>query len=262
MQPSKNEDNLVTIRLKHENQESSTQIHEYIADKKKMIKVSDYFRSMFNSGFVESNSKIVEISGVTPSAMNAIIDWMESDGNRKIRDIIERDSNCDICDVLQATSMLLVSDLEKEITEHIIENLDSDNVCDYLVNSELYSNESLFSHTLTYVLWHFNQIWNSEGFLNLPFHLVKIILQHKHLNVQKSEMLVFQALSAWINHDKTQRYKYLQRLVECIIVERLSLQERLDIEKSLKEDEVCLSKSERKRTLPNVSFVLNQIQVI
>ena len=145
MQPSKNEDNLVTIRLKHENQESSTQIHEYIADKKKMVKVSDYFRSMFNSGFVESNSKIVQISGVTPTAMNVIIDWMKNDGNEKIRDMIERDSNCHICEVLQATSMLLISDLEKEITKHLIENVDIDNVCDYLMTSELYSNESLFS---------------------------------------------------------------------------------------------------------------------
>ena len=262
MQPLENEDNLVTIRLKHENHESSAQIHEYIADKKKLAKISDYFRSMFNSGFVESNSKIVQISGVTPTAMNVIIDWMKNDGNEKIRDMIERDSNCDICEVLQATSMLLISDLEKEITKHLIENFNIDNVCDYLMTSELYSNESLFSHTLTYILWHFQQIWKSEGFLNLPFHLVKFILEHKHLNVQKSEMQVFQALSAWINHDKTQRSKYLQELVECVIVERLSLQERLDIEKSLKEDEVCLSKSERKRILPHVSFMLNQIQVI
>ena len=262
MQPLNNENNLVTIKLKYENQESSAQIHEYIADKKKLAKISDYFRSMFNSGFVESNSKSVEISGVTPTAMNVIIDWMENDGNQKIRDLIERDSNCDICEVLQATSMLLISDLEKEITKQLIENFNIDNVCDYLMTSELYSNESLFSDALTFILWHFDQIWKSEGFLNLPFHLVKVILEHKHLNVQKSEMQAFQALSAWINHDKTQRSKYLQELVECVIVERLSLQERLDIEKSLKEDEVCLSKSERKRILPHVSFMLNQIQVI
>ena len=226
-------------------------IHEFNGSKKHLCKSSDYFRTMFTSGFVESLQNDISMSGVTASSLEALIKYSES-GSAYLKMALER--NLNVSEILQATKMLLMPMAEEICCEYLLNNLTCDKACDVLKISELHSCEDLFSKTLALILASFETVHNTAGFLELPYKLVKLILEHENLNL-KSELTVFEALCKWIEHDTVQRYRYLPDLIQTVIVANLSSKDLSLINESAligTTTKLTATKIYKKRVLPLV----------
>ena len=196
----------------------SSNYHEFHGSRKNLCKESSYFQSMFNSGFAESQSDTIKMSGICAAALDALIKW--SNGIiRSLKYKFEHE-NLDVYQVLQASAMLLCDVPLKNCCDFLVSIMSVSNACKVLKMSEIYVIEDLFNKTLRFILWSFDN-YKFEGefvdaeFLKLPLKLLKMIVGNVNLKI-RSELRVFQAISAWVNHDSQNRRKYFQTLIQCV----------------------------------------------
>ena len=196
----------------------SSKYHEFHGSRKHLSRESSYFQSMFNSGFAESQSDKIKMSGIPASALDALIKW--SDGRITNFKYQFENENLDVYEVLQASAMILFEMPLKCCCDFLVSTMSIFNACKVLKMSEIYAMEDLFNKTLRFLLWSFDN-YNFEGefldseFLKLPLKLVKLILGNVNLKT-RSELRVFQAILAWVNHDSPHRRKHLEELFQCV----------------------------------------------
>ena len=192
----------------------NSKFHEFHGSRKQLSKESSYFQSMFNSGFAEAKSDEVKMSGIRANALDALIKW--SDGRITNLKYQFDNENLDVYEVLQASAMLLMPPPLKYCCDFLVSTMSVYNAYKVLKMSEIYAIDDLFNKTLKFILWCFDSLNNIDGeFMKLPLKLVKLILGNVNLNT-RSELCVFQAILAWVNHDSPQRRKYLEELIQYI----------------------------------------------
>jgi len=91
-----------------------------------------------------------------------------------------------------------VNDLKKLCARYVKEEVNFENCCDLLELSSLYYESDLCEQCALFIVDHANEIFKTDGFLNLSQEALIMLLQRQDLSVPEIE--IFQAVYRWYMH--------------------------------------------------------------
>lgn len=179
------------------------------ASKSRLCRYSPYFEAMFNRGFAEECLKQVSLKGVDPNAVDQLLAFVQADGCRSSVDL----TMGNVFNLLQASDMFQFQDIHDMCTDFVLNSLNAYNCMQVLSESCLIGVPVLWNRSLQLSLWSFAKHWPDQQFLDLPSHLVNLLVSHQHLNV-KQEFDVFLAINAWAEVDMESRKSQAIDMIE------------------------------------------------
>ena len=114
--------------------------------------------------------------------------------------------------LLRRTNILPDEDLLTKVTDKIAEKIKVENVAEYYQISRQFGLVNIAKSTLDLMKRCFSIVAETNGFKELPFNLVKIILASSSLKID-TEMEVFKAAESWLNFNYKDRRKYAKDLL-------------------------------------------------
>lgn len=170
---------------------------------------SPYFRALFtNSRFEERNEREINITGINPVIMAAIIDYAYTRHVRLSWNTID--------ELLPAADRFLVSGLKKSGCDFLKRRMNEENCVGIWNFARAYSFIDLEKESLSYILRRFDEVSrHSNEFMEMSIDDLSSILTSDYLNVRNEEM-VFDAVVRWIDHSPETRKQEISRLLVCI----------------------------------------------
>lgn len=199
----------VTLKISNE---QKIQVHRVV-----LASASRYFDSLFGNQFVEAKKEEVELLGFDGSVMNRLIEFAYS-GNIRI------DAE-NVLALLQAANYLGVEFVEKSCAEFLKSCIDDSSCLMILEIADTFALEHLRQVAKRHALRHFTNASKDSGFLKLPCHLLKELLESEEICVvtedlipceDEREKIVLQAVLKYVEHDPTSRVQCLHELVSLI----------------------------------------------
>lgn len=154
--------------------------------------VSPYLRAMFTCGMKESTQDEIELRGIEPQAMAALINYSYTGEVLVTVDNVQ--------DLLPAAGILQLKELKEACCAFLSDHMDTSNCLGIKQFADLHSCPELLKKANRFIVRKFMDITTHEEFLQLPQPVLKEILDNNHLHVD-TEMQVYQAFVAWVNHD-------------------------------------------------------------
>ena len=171
--------------------------------------VSPYLRAMFTCGMKESSQDEIELRDIEPQAMSSLINYAYTGQVLVTIDNVQ--------DLLPAAGILQLKDLKEACCAFLSDHMDATNCLGIKQFADLHSCPELLKKANRFILRKFIDIIVHEEFLQLPELVLKELLDSNHLHVD-SEMQVYQAFMAWVNHDLPTRASYAFNLLDSIRV--------------------------------------------
>lgn len=175
--------------------------------------VSPYLRAMFTCGMKESSQDEIELRDIEPQAMCALINYAYTGEVLVTIDNVQ--------DLLPAAGILQLRELKEACCAFLSDHMDTSNCLGIKQFADLHSCPELLKKANRFIVRKFMDITSHEEFLQLPQLVLKEILENNHLHVE-SEMQVYQAFVAWVNHDLEARAPTAYNLFESIRVPLIS----------------------------------------
>lgn len=186
-----------------------------------MAASSNYFLAMFGSreAFREQGRDRVELAGVSPAALGALVDFVYS-GRIDIDD-------ANVEDLLPAADQLQIPDVKEACCEYLGSRLHPANVLGIRHFADLHGCPDLKEASDVFVDAHFQQVIAGDEFLKLPAEAVANLISSDSA-VLMAEEAVLEAVIAWVNHrqdddvdnedikDKEERLAKLPELLKCV----------------------------------------------
>ncbi|XP_068739754.1 uncharacterized protein [Montipora capricornis] len=182
-----------------------------------LASVSHYFDSLFGDQFMEAKKDEVELLGFDGSAMTTLVDFAYS-GN-----ICIHAEN--VLALLEAANYLGVEFVQKSCAEFLTWCIEDRSCLMILDKADIFALEHLRKAAKQHALRHFSNASKDDGFLNLPYHLLKELLESEEVcgvvedllpcEVER-EKIVLQAVLKYVEHDPTSRVKCLRELLSLI----------------------------------------------
>jgi hypothetical protein len=105
--------------------------------------------------------------------------------------------------LMQIADEFSVDDLKKLCARYVREEVNFDNCCDLLELSSLYNESDLSEQCALFIVEHAQEIFRTDGFLNLSQDAIITLLQRQDLSVPEIE--IFQAVHRWYRNKLDQQ---------------------------------------------------------
>ncbi|CAM2113148.1 unnamed protein product [Caretta caretta] len=236
---------------------------------------SPYFHAMFTGEMSESRAKRVRIKEVDGWTLRMLIDYVytaeiqvtEENVQLQITWLFEDESNdvgvgnlynvtwhmnlnnkikilkqkIFILVLLPAAGLLQLQDVKRTCCEFLESQLHPINCLGIRAFADMHACTDLLNKANKYAEQHFSDVILSEEFLNLGVEQVCSLISSDKLTIA-SEEKVFEAVIAWVNHDKDVRQELMARLMEHVRLPLLSreyLVQRVEEETLVKNSSAC-----------------------
>uniref|UniRef100_A0A8C0W535 BACK domain-containing protein n=1 Tax=Castor canadensis TaxID=51338 RepID=A0A8C0W535_CASCN len=143
--------------------------------------------------------------------------------------------------LLPAAGLLQLQDVKKTCCEFLESQLHPVNCLGIRAFADMHACTDLLNKANTYAEQHFADVVLSEEFLNLGIEQVCSLISSDKLTIS-SEEKVFEAVIAWVNHDKDVRQEFMARLMEHVrlpLLPREYLVQRVEEEVLVKNSSAC-----------------------
>ncbi|XP_062055350.1 kelch-like protein 2 isoform X2 [Lepus europaeus] len=194
---------------------------------------SPYFHAMFTGEMSESRAKRVRIKEVDGWTLRMLIDYVYT------AEIQVTEENVQV--LLPAAGLLQLQDVKKTCCEFLESQLHPVNCLGIRAFADMHACTDLLNKANTYAEQHFADVVLSEEFLNLGIEQVCSLISSDKLTIS-SEEKVFEAVIAWVNHDKDVRQEFMARLMEHVrlpLLPREYLVQRVEEEALVKNSSAC-----------------------
>ncbi|KAK1175723.1 kelch-like protein 2 isoform X1 [Acipenser oxyrinchus oxyrinchus] len=194
---------------------------------------SPYFHAMFTGEMSESRAKRVRIKEMDGWTLGMLIDYVYT------AEIQVTEENVQV--LLPAASLLQLQDVKKSCCEFLESQLHSTNCLGIRAFADMHACTELLNRANTFAEQHFAEVVQSEEFLNLGIEQVCSLIASDKLTIP-SEEKVFEAVIAWVNHDKDVRQEHMAHLMEHVRLPLLSreyLVQRVEEESLVKNSSAC-----------------------
>uniref|UniRef100_A0A671LSE9 BTB domain-containing protein n=1 Tax=Sinocyclocheilus anshuiensis TaxID=1608454 RepID=A0A671LSE9_9TELE len=184
------------------------------AHKVVLASISPYFKAMFTGNLSEKETSEVEFQCVDEAALKAIVEYAYTGTVFISQETVET--------LLPAANLLQVKLVLKECCSFLESQLDAGNCIGISRFAETYGCHELCLSTSKFICQHFEEVCQTEEFLELTRAELDEIVSNDCLNVLTEES-VFYALESWIKYDLTERQQYLAQLLHCVRLPLLSV---------------------------------------
>ncbi|XP_043918146.1 kelch-like protein 2 isoform X2 [Protopterus annectens] len=194
---------------------------------------SPYFHAMFTGEMSESRAKRVRIKEVDGWTLKMLIDYVYT------AEIQVTEENVQV--LLPAAGLLQLQDVKKACCDFLESQLHSTNCLGIRAFADMHACTELLNRANTYAEQHFADVVLSDEFLNLGIEQVCSLIASDKLTIS-SEEKVFEAVIAWVNHDKDVRQEHMAHLMEHVRLPLLSreyLVQRVEEETLVKNSSAC-----------------------
>ncbi|XP_029627287.1 kelch-like protein 3 isoform X3 [Salmo trutta] len=206
---------------------------EVTAHKLVLASCSPYFCAMFTGDMSESKAQQVEIRDVDGQTLKKLVDYIYTAMIEVTEDNVQV--------LLPAASLLQLMDVRQVCCEFLQSQLHPTNCLGIRAFADLHTCTQLLNQSHAYSEQHFSEVMLGEEFMGLSLQHVCGLISSDKLTVsteekgieqesggagwmRKSE--VFEAIVAWIKHDKEARLEHMPKLMEHV---RLPLLSRDDL---------------------------------
>lgn len=171
-----------------------------------------YFNAMFTNDMLESRQREVEVRGIDPQAMEALIQFAYS-GRISIH-------AGNVHNLMIGSSYLQLTQVRDACAEYLKHRLDCSNVLSIQMFAETLSCTSLVEAADKFLEKNFTQVAEEEEFLNVEVGQIQELLNRDTLCV--SEERAFEALIRWVKKDPDTRKTHLPNLLAQVRLPLLS----------------------------------------
>ncbi|XP_039615560.1 kelch-like protein 2 isoform X2 [Polypterus senegalus] len=192
---------------------------------------SPYFHAMFTGEMSESKAKRVRIKEMDGWTLGILIDYVYT------AEIQVTEENVQV--LLPAAGLLQLQDVKKACCEFLESQLHPTNCLGIRAFADMHACTELLNQANTFAELHFADVVQGEEFLNLGIEQVCSLIASDKLTVP-SEEKVFEAVIAWVNHDKDVRQEHMAHLMEHVRLPLLSREYlRVEEESLVKNSSAC-----------------------
>uniref|UniRef100_A0A3Q1F712 Kelch-like family member 2 n=1 Tax=Acanthochromis polyacanthus TaxID=80966 RepID=A0A3Q1F712_9TELE len=194
---------------------------------------SPYFHAMFTGEMAESRAKRVRIKEVDGWTLGLLVDYIYTAEIQVTEDNVQA--------LLPAAGLLQLNEVKKACCEFLSSQLHPSNCLGIRAFADLHACSQLLAQANSYAEQHFPEVVGSEEFLNLGMEQVSSLIASDKLTIPTEEK-VFEAVIAWVNHDKDVRQEHLAHLMEHVRLPLLSreyLVQRVEEESLIKNSSAC-----------------------
>uniref|UniRef100_A0A3Q3W9N2 BTB domain-containing protein n=1 Tax=Mola mola TaxID=94237 RepID=A0A3Q3W9N2_MOLML len=174
---------------------------------------SPYFCAMFTGDMSESKAQQVEIREVDGQTLRNLVDYIYT------AEIEVTEDNVQV--LLPAASLLQLMDVRQVCCDFLQSQLHPTNCLGIRAFADLHTCTQLLNQAHTFAEQHFTEVVQGEEFLGLSLQQVCSLISSDKLTVSTEEK-VFEAMIAWIKHDKPSRLEYMAKLMEHVRLPLLS----------------------------------------
>ncbi|XP_043113578.1 kelch-like protein 3 isoform X2 [Puntigrus tetrazona] len=174
---------------------------------------SPYFCAMFTGDMSESKAHHVEIRDVDGQTLLKLVDYIYT------AEIEVSEDNVQV--LLPAASLLQLMDVRQVCCDFLQSQLHPTNCLGIRAFADLHACTGLLSQAHAYAEQHFTDVMVGEEFMALSLQQVCSLISSDKLTVSTEEK-VFEAMIAWIKHDKEARLEHMPRLMEHVRLPLLS----------------------------------------
>lgn len=197
-----------------------------------MAACSPYFREIFftEDGKEVENTKEVVLEDVNPSILDMIIQYLYS------AEIDLTDDN--VQDIIAVANRFQIPSVFTVCVNYLQKKLCLGNCLAIFRMGLVLSCPRLAIAARNYIADRFELLYKEEEFLKLAAHELFAIIGGDSLNVEREE-LVFEAVMAWVRHDREKRLKVLKDAFNCIrfrLLPEKYFKERVETEEIIKAD--------------------------
>ncbi|XP_072899193.1 kelch-like protein 2 isoform X6 [Hemitrygon akajei] len=181
----------------------------------------------------ESKAKRVRIKEVDKWTLNILIDYVYT------AEIQVTEENVQV--LLPAAGLLQLQDVRKSCCDFLESQLHPTNCLGIRAFADMHACTELLNQANTYAEQHFSEVVLGEEFLNLGIDQVCGLIASDMLTIS-SEEKVFEAVIAWVKHDKEPRQEHMARLMEHVrlpLLTREYLVQRVEEEALVKNNNAC-----------------------
>lgn len=174
-----------------------------------MAACSPYFREIFftEDGKEVEDTKEVVLEDVNPSILDMIIQYLYS------AEIDLTDDN--VQDIIAVANRFQIPSVFTVCVNYLQKKLSLANCMAIFRMGLVLSCPRLAVAARNYIADRFELLYKDEEFLKLAPHELFAVIGGDSLNVEKEE-LVFEAVMAWVRHDRDKRIKVLKDAFDCI----------------------------------------------
>ena len=195
---------------------------------------SQYFRSLFTSGFKENKDFTIVLQDTKPAVLSEALRFIYTG------EALVNATNAQ--DLVKIADYLLIPRLKTKVSEYLEECIDVTNCLALESFADKFGCESLKQAASEFKLKNFISIVKSEDFKTLNIEKVKQLISHDEIIVSKEDD-VYEAIVSWVKHDLMSRECLFSELLKCLrlfSISKYSLQQMLKEELVLK-SRTCLS---------------------
>ncbi|XP_033871793.1 kelch-like protein 2 [Acipenser ruthenus] len=206
---------------------------EFAAHRVVLAACSPYFHAMFTGEMSESRAKRVRIKEMDGWTLGMLIDYVYT------AEIRVTEENVQV--LLPASSLLQLQDVKRACCEFLESQLHPTNCLGIRAFADMHACTEMLNRASTFAEQHFAEVVQSEEFLNLGIEQVYSLIASDKLTIP-SEEKVFEAVIAWVNHDKEVRQEHMSHLMEHVRLPLLSreyLVQRVEEESLVKNSSAC-----------------------
>ncbi len=176
---------------------------EVAAHKNVLAAASPYFYAMF-TGFEESRRDRVELGGVDPGALLALVDYIYTSEV----DVTEEN----VQTLLTAANLLQLDDVRDGCCDFLQSQLHPTNCLGIKTFADIHSLTELHAQAVGFIETRFAEVLDCDEFLQLDVDQVEELVGSDTISVP-SEEKVYESVLAWVNHDVDGRRRHLARLM-------------------------------------------------
>ena len=208
---------------------------------------SSYFKHMFSSAMMECSSDSIRMRGMDVESLSYIVRYLYTN------ELVISKENA--LNVLKAANLLCLPLVEEQCCKILLGPMTKETALDYAVLAEQYGMNSLLETSVDFLVKHL-KYFHANGLNKLDNRAFQMVVASDDLDV-KDEMMVFDTVVQWIEHDLPNRKKFFKSLLEHVRLPLLPPKYLVDVvEKScyVKTDLQCrdlVDEAKNRHLLPN-----------
>ncbi|XP_050411221.1 kelch-like protein 24 [Patella vulgata] len=175
--------------------------------------VSNYFRTMFESGMKEANSNSITLNSISSMCFKSILDFLYCGFDIFNMDTVE--------EVLEASILLQMRNLEEGCIKFMASNLGTNNCLDIWKLCERHNCRDLAKKARNMALAQFEKVMTDTDLVRLEQDVLVSLLQDRDLKFS-SEDVLSDAIMTWVESDPENRSGSLMMLFKYICLPEVS----------------------------------------